>query len=656
MRSLVAVSACVVMLLATERGTAQLAPQIVNTTDKYLVWGDYKIEINQYGGLGRNWPTPNLVWEQYELLRRKAEANPGPPNTLRTVLLVLPVTEATALEREGDREVVVGTKRTSMTSAEVKWALAQWRQFEEMVFVYSGGNAWLRTDVKVIDDPLLVQTDRNWEFWAGQQRELLDKYIPFERGDYQSYNSIYCSKDLGANPHGGTIGAVGGIKGCGTSDTAYYGEDRYGHRTGYVALHEWLNQQCSATSNVMPYPDGETLWNNYVLEKVGYREDVEQDDWPWLSMRRDTMMHIIRPGMWRRWTAIDPYNCPAIGRWLVFAAQPPGQARILTAAPASDGRLAEMPMDKYTHFDLLALPGQDEQESGAGTYYFRTYVESDREREVRLWAAADERFRLWLNGVMIRDGWGWNYSEDDGKLFEKVTHVTLKEGISTLVLELPNDNDKVEFRVRFCGTDGSGKAVAGLATFPTLASGQTPLPLDEPIAHDFTNPRLYKWVDINDSPWHEMPRLDETALRALTGVGALTIKTNGTPWTDQDGTQYSPQQHLFFDVPAAAVTSPRIAEPAENNARLNNDFDYNWKSLAWLRVPSRAGPEKDVLFLRFDVAEPLMHLLKTRGRPAHESIVGWLLVDHKLAYVVLVNLDIDEPPQTPVGLLARQPE
>ena len=83
---------------------------------------------------------------------------------------------------------------------------------------------------------------------------------------------------------------------------------------------------------------------------------------------------------------------------------------------------------------------------------------------------------------------------------------------------------------------------------------------------------------------------------------------------------------------------------------------YNWKSLTGLRVPGRKGPEKDLVLLRFDVAEPLMHLLKTKGRPAHESIVGWVLVEHKLAYAVLVNLDIDEAPQTPLGLLAKQPE
>ena len=634
-----------------------LAAPIENPTGQYLVWGDYKIEINQYGGLGRNWPTPDLIWEQYEILKKKAEANPEPPNTLSAVLLILPRIEATAVKRENGNEIVVGHKTAEMTSAEIKWAIDQWRQFEDLIYVYSGGNAWLRTDIKVIDEPVEVKTSEKWIFWAGQQRELLDKYIPFERGDYQSYNSIYCSNGIGASPHGGTIGAVGGIKGCGTSDTAFYGAARRGNRTGYVALHEWLNQQCSATSNMMPYPDKETLWNNYVLPKIGYREDVELDDWPWLSMRRGTMMHAIRPGMWTRWTAIDPYISRAIGRWGVFGATEGGRARELTAAPDSASVLAEMRMEKYTHFNLATARPSSEAgvEIEPGTYYFRTYVEADEQKEVRLWAAADERFQLWLNGVMIRDGWGWYYSKDDGKLFEKVTYATLEQGVNTLLLVLPNDKPPVEFRVRFCDTDGSGRPPNGVTTFPFLGERRT-VALAEPVVHDFKHPRFYTWADINDQPWLKLPRLDEAALRELTGIDTLEIRTKGAPRKDKKGKEYLPPQHLFFDVPQSAVTSPWIPDPAEDNARLNNDFDWNWKSLAWLRVPGRPGPEKDVLFLRFDVAEPLMHLLKTKGRPASESIVGWVLVEHKLAYVVLADLDLPEAPETPLGLLSRPPE
>ena len=119
---------------------------------------------------------------------------------------------------------------------------------------------------------------------------------------------------------------------------------------------------------------------------------------------------------------------------------------------------------------------------------------------------------------------------------------------------------------------------------------------------------------------------------------------------------YTPMQHLFFEVPKDAVSYPYIAEPSEGNAKLNNDFDLNWKSLAWLRVPDRRGAEKDVVFLRFDIAEPLMHLMRTRGRPGQDSLVGWVLFDYKLAYVLLVNLDVDTAPETLLGLLSRQPE
>ena len=651
--------ATLLVLIVAGSASGQMGEKIADPTGKYLVWEDYKFEVNQYGDLGRDWPTPKLFWEQYAKLQQKARANTKQPNTLRSVLLVVPHIEATAVRTDGDHEVVIGTKKASMSPADIKSALDQWRQFEDMVYVFSGGNAWLRTDIKVVDEPLKVQTGENWNFWTGPQREFLDKYIPFDRGDYESYNAVFCSNNgLNADIHGGTLGAVCGVKGCGTSDTAWFGEGRWTNRTGYVFLHEWLNQQCSATSNMMPYPDNEALWNNYVLHKVGYREDTDLDDWPWITARRDVMRFVIRPGMWRRWSGIDPYESRPIDRWVVFGPTAAGRVRELTSAAAPDGRIVELPMEKYSQFNLADAKssGQEKPAIREGTYYFRTYVKSPEKKEVRLWAAADERFQVWLNGVMIRDGWGWNYSEDDGRLFEKASYPTLEAGINTLVLLLPNTNDKVEFRVRFCDTDGSGRPPAGVVASPTLLKDETPVSLAVPAATDFRDPRFHKWTDVNDDPWLTLPRLDEAALRDLTGIASLEIVTKGTPRKDRDGNDYTPEQHLFMRVPKEAVASPWISSPAEDNAKLNNDFDYNWKSLAWLRVPGRSGPEKDILLLRFDAAEPLMHLLRTKGRPANESIVGWVLVEHKLAYVVLVNLDVDESPATALGLLSRQPQ
>ncbi|MCL4178069.1 MAG: hypothetical protein KJ072_10070 [Verrucomicrobia bacterium] len=643
-------------LMMVNLAVAQLAPPIMNPGGRYLDWGDYRIEVNQYGDLGRNWPTPDEFWKGYERLKQRARVNPDPPNTLRTLLLVIPRVHATAVREVDGRKEVIGHRLSEMTSAEIKWNLEQWREFEEMVFVFSEGNAWLRTDIKVIDEPLEVETDENWEFWAGQQREWLDKYLPFERGDYQSYNCIYSSRDLGANPHGGTIGAVGGIKGCGTSDNAFYGSGRYiDERSGYVALHEWLNQQCSATSNMMPYPDGEALWNNYVIHLMGYREDTGLNPWPWISHRRDVMTRIIRPTMWRRWSALDPYRAPPVGRWRLFAGRGAEAARAITQESAAEGRLIDQKLDRHGRIRLTGSEGLDGSTLPPGTLHFRTYVESDREQEVRLWTGADERYTVWLNGVVIRDGWGWNYFDDDGALVEKAAYPTLRAGINTLVLALPNQDDKVEFRLRFCRTDGSGEPPSGVRVFPDLPPNRRPVALDEPVRHEFKQPTFFEWADVKDDPWLRLPRLDQAAMRDLTGIPSLAIKTDGSPWTAPDGTEYNPpRQHLFLEIPSAAVDSPWLAAPEENSGRLNNDLDLNWKSMAWLRLKDR--PEgRDLLLVRFDVAEPLLHLLRTRGRKASESLVGWVLVEHKLAYVVLVDLELDRTPESVLDLLAQSP-
>jgi len=657
MQRIMAATVCVLMLLGAAYAGTNPDDNTENPTKKYLVWGDYKIEINKHGGLGRDWPTPDLFWEQHAMLKKKAAANPERPNIMRTILLVIPKTEATAYKIEDGQKIELGKRTPVMTEDEIKWALKQWREFEEMVYIFSGGNLQLDTTIKIIDEPLKVETGPRYVFRVAPQREFIDKYLPFERGEYQSYNSLYNSAEaMNATPHGSTMGAVIGIKGCGTSDNAWYGRNkRIDERTGYIFLHEWLNQQCSATSNMMPYPDKEALWNNYVLHKIGYGGDPI-NAWPWITARRDVMRFIIRPGMWRRWTPIDPYVSRAIGRWVMFVPAGGDLAREVSVAPASEGKLLEMEMDKYTQFDVRKVPVEGPKfVTYSATYYFRTYVESATRQEVRLWAAADQRFQLWLNGVMVRDGWGWNYSNDDGKLFEKVTYTTLEKGINTLVLVLPNRGDRIEFRVRFCKTDGSGEQPEGVRAFPTLDQRQ-PLPLKDPVVYDFKKPKLFTWAEVGDNPWLSMPQLDDEALRQLTGIETLEMKLNEKNYIDERGRERVADQHLFLSVPKEAVTSPWIPEPVEDSAALNNDFDFRWKSVACLRVPNRPGPEKDVLFLRFDVAEPLMHLLKTKGRPANESIVGWVLVDWKLAYVVLVNLDLDGPVRTELDLLKKRPE
>ena len=667
MQRLLTAAGCVLVLLAATSATAGLGPVIENPTGTYLVWNDYKVEVNQHGGLGRDWPQ-DIVWDQYELLDQRARANPEPPNTIEAVLLVCPTTEATAYKTEDGQKVEVGAKTTSMTPAEVKWALEQWRQWEEMVYVYSGGKAWLRTDLKVIDEPLKVRTNENYGFWSGPKTGLLNTYIPFERGDYDSYNSIYNGKDLKPGPWGGTFGADIGPKGCGSSDNAWLAREKADERHGFVFWHEWLNQMCWATSNVMPYPRG--LWSLYVFANNGYRNDPI-NAWPWITSHRDMMRFAIRPGMWKRWTVTDPYVSPAIDTWEVFGpVEEADKAREISGLE-TQGMLIKTTLGTYDHFDLSkAEPAGEtgawvQPEIGKGTYYLRTYVSSLTDQDVRLWAGADEQFQLWLNGVMVRDGWGTLRSRDHGRLVEKVTYTTLEAGVNTLVLVLPNVDEKskdlVEFRVRFCTPDGSGELPEGV-TYPLPGVAGKIVPLMDAVVHDFANPTRYTWADVGDDPWLKLPRLDEAALQALTGIETLTLTTAGVPYTvtvqDKDGNDVErtiePKQHLFLDVPQKAVASPWVGEPTENTEALNNDLDFNWESLAWLRVPGREGNAKDVVLVRFDVAEPVLHLLKTKGLPANESIVGYLLVEHKIAYVALV--DLDGAPTRELEALSQQPE
>ncbi|MEW6249978.1 MAG: hypothetical protein AB1716_04975 [Planctomycetota bacterium] len=645
-----------------------IAPDIVNPRNEYLVWGDYRVEVNQYGGLGRDWPW-QFRQEQIALLRKRAAENKKPPNTIRAILLICPIVEATAYKREGNEEKVVGTRLSKMTSDEIKWAIEQWREQEEYVWLCSRGEAWMRTDIKVVDEPLKVKADENFGFFSGPKVEFLDKYLPFERGEYDSYNSLYSDRDLNAGPWGGTMGAVAGLRGMGTSDNIWIARGpEADEQTGFVFWHEFLNQCCSTTSNILPYPPNEDLWNMYCWEVTGHRRDPI-NAWPGWTNHRDMMKSVIRPTMWRRWRVTAPYRTPAVGRWILFGPKTKAEAtadlpRTLSVAPVAgrdagptEGRLVEMEMGKFTHFNVYDAMGGGEAPPPQGTYYLRTYVASEKPQEVHIYAGGDEAFQVWLNGVKVRDGYGWNYSNDDRKLFEQVTYASLEQGVNTLVFVLPNTDRVTEMRLRLGKPDGSGELPEGVRIFAQQEK-EAPLPLQEPLVRDFAQPKFFKWADVGDDPWLSLPRLDEQALRELTGIASLNIRTDGEVRSHKNEKgehefDYVACQHIFLDVPKDAVASPWIAEPAEDNAALNNDFDFNWKAAAWLRVPKRPGPEKDVLLVRNDVAEPMLHVLKTKGRAGQDSLVGWVLVERKLCYVALCDLDLDEkdPPSTELGLL-----
>jgi hypothetical protein len=664
-----------------------LGPEIKNPDNKFIVWGDYRVEVNQYGGLGRDWPW-QFRDEQWALLKKKAQeqAKKEPPNIIRAILLVVPTIDATAVKRENGKTTVVGTRTSRMTPTEIKSAMDQWHTVEDLVFVFSGGNAMVLTDIKVIPEPMKVETDENWGFFSGPKYDLLDKYLPFKRGDYDSYNSVYTNRGLSAGPWGGTLGAIVGVKGCPTSDNIWIARPELDDEHAWVFWHEYLNQCCSSSSNILPYLPGEQLWNMYCWEWTGHRPDPVPH-WPGWTNHRDMMRCVIRPTMWKHWRITAPYRSHPVGQWMLYGPLPkaekeillppvepgtpdrdcyeadPEMVRKLCVAPEKEGKHLEADLAPYDNLNVGEMLVGPDFVPRTGTHYLRTYVKSPKDQDVQILAGGDEDFEIWLNGNKIRDGYGWKYSQDDRKLFEKVTYTKLKAGINTLVYVIPNTDRVIDTRLRFGKPDGSGEQPEGVECVAKLGEGEQPLPLEALKVPDYKNPKLYKWADVGNDPWLSMPRMDEKALAELAGIPELKIRVGDEvrQHKNEKGEpdfKYVACQHLFLDVPKTGVTSPWIAAPAEDNAALNNDFDSNWKAAAWLRVPKRAGQEKDILLLRNDVAEPMMHLLKTKGRPGQESLVGWLVIERKLVYVLLVDLDIDtaKPPATELGLLTKAPE
>jgi len=147
--------------------------------------------------------------------------------------------------------------------------------------------------------------------------------------------------------------------------------------------------------------------------------------------------------------------------------------RKFCSAPEKEGKHLEADIAPYDN-STSAKCSSCGLRAKTGTYYLRTYVKSPKEQEVQILAGGDEDFEVWLNGNKIRDGYGWKYSQDDRKLFEKVTYTRLKAGINTLMYVL-RTRSRHRHALRFGKADGFGEQPEGVECVAKLGEGEQPL-------------------------------------------------------------------------------------------------------------------------------------------------------------------------------------
>lgn len=177
----------------------------------------------------------------------------------------------------------------------------------------------------------------------------------------------------------------------------------------------------------------------------------------------------------------------------------------------------------------------------------------------------------------------------------------------------------------------------------------------EPVNKQVRPGRAYKWAGVEADWERRLPTLTNDSLRTLTGLPGLSLALK----------QYRPNDYCQLVVGGY----PGAEDAAEEDMRLNNILSmgrpkkgpalddplggYGEQALESMAVV-RYRPRRDLVFVRIDVAGPVLSLLKTRGAKAAERVLGYVSLPdpsegHPMVFIVA---DVDLGPNLPATELA----
>jgi hypothetical protein len=146
---------------------------------------------------------------------------------------------------------------------------------------------------------------------------------------------------------------------------------------------------------------------------------------------------------------------------------------------------------------------------------------------------------------------------------------------------------------------------------------------------------LYRWHEVAPDWMRRLPALENRDLRRITQLRDLRVELRqpapNTPvvWVLQTstpvGSPYASEDPLHVAPGLDNVLSlGRLPAPGPIDDPISAYTGAPLESMAWIRSPRAARDRRDLLLIRIDVAPWLLPRLRSVGRPAADSIVGYL--------------------------------
>ncbi|KAA0228503.1 HEAT repeat domain-containing protein [Fimbriimonadia bacterium ATM] len=273
------------------------APVTFSSDVPAIEWGGWKIQLNEFGNLGRAFRGAG-GWDEFRTLYETAQQRiaSGKTNVWKVRAAIFRRTEVEYLRADGVMEIQAGY----INNPEVLFCLETFARYEALVEAFTQGAVDVQIDATLEEEPIYGRysaTD-TWTYdpWTAGHEFFTNR---FNRGDYDAILYFFHPGATRSYSFGGT----GGRTNNATQSYVILSNGREGGlRIGHTEamLHEWFHQ-IEDTYRIWGYGDWEYAWppnlhaaevNGYSVDEVGYTG--------WFSWLRDLMFHSVRPGMWER--------------------------------------------------------------------------------------------------------------------------------------------------------------------------------------------------------------------------------------------------------------------------------------------------------------------------------------------------------------------
>ncbi len=602
-----------------------------------IEWQDYKIEVNQFGNLGRIYLARG--WDEFELMCEKAAKAGKELNVWKAALVMVKNLEVEWEDFDGNKHLT----KASLTDEAMEHIKKGYEKFEKMVYAYSGGNLKFDSKIYVIDGPV-KRKDKKGFFFFGPFKEELKQFEDWKPEEVDSVICFFPPGDMPMDAFGRSWGDLHGFNCAGNSNIAYVDERlKAGGDISILMQHEWLHQVESVMGWHLGYLG---LPDLHAAGFCGYEPgDVDQPQW--LAWNRDFMFRLYRPVMWQKAdmnsrsivTPKPQFDDGFIKEWLILGPFPNEDRKGLDVdfmrTPVSENNaVPDAEAEKFLKDEKKWFPVKVEEEKVDLTKflepkdnvvaYAHTYVYSPERMECKLWVGSDDGIKVILNGIVVHNNKVYRMLLLDND----VVDVVLKKGWNRLLLKIDQGGGGWGFSARI--SDSKYQKIDELKFSVNKPEEEIVMKGEElPPRWDG---KFYSWEDVKDDPWRMLPKLTVDNLRVITRIDNLELKNDvGILLVDTKG---SPR-----------VYSETLAEIDPDDFVLNNELHYRNESVAHIRFRSLKKDERfpsdvrDLLFIRFDIIDPYIDFLQSKTSvPIKDSLIGYVAVQKQLAYVIYTYL------------------